>query len=189
MKRSPATNPRTALVALSFAVAVALLWCGRPCAAAQGPAGAEVVPLDQAEGVRVTGVAFHGNDHFSPRRLRKLTGVQPGDLITPYEGEALAQQIETAYREKGYSLAAVHTLIRIVGPLARLVQGGRFPRRSEEGRGPVPRQGLSGRGRRGLRQLQRGHASRHAARGRLRRPPLPRERRLVRGQCPFPGML
>ena len=116
MKRSPATNPRTALVALSFAVAVALLWCGRPCAAAQGPAGAEVVPLDQAEGVRVTGVAFHGNDHFSARRLRKLTGVQPGDLVTPYEGEALAQQIETAYREKGYSLAAVHTLIRIVGP-------------------------------------------------------------------------
>ncbi len=116
MERARATSPRRALLALSCVAAAAWLWFGPPCAAAGDPAAPEVTPLNQPEGTRVTGVAFHGNDHFSSKRLTKLTGVHPGDLVTPYEADSLAQQIESAYREKGYSLAAAHALLHGVGP-------------------------------------------------------------------------
>ncbi|MGD2174801.1 MAG: outer membrane protein assembly factor BamA [Candidatus Brocadiaceae bacterium] len=69
--------------------------------------------LEVSERVKVTRVAFEGNERFSAKRLAELVGIEPGDSVSPLEIRAAAQQIEFAYQEEGFSVTSVEGLVTV----------------------------------------------------------------------------
>lgn len=111
-----------ALRAVSVACLLMALVCG-PGRAQEDSAGPADAPADTsvAEAPAFTpdtrfklaaDPVFNGNEHFSDRRLRRMTGLAKDAEMPLYLKDDYARQIQTAYHDAGYPMAAVSAEMR-----------------------------------------------------------------------------